>query len=131
MFRDTGGLSRELRQAVGKLEEAIEFFRFSQPQELPTGSDLGLLFQEGFLSFHVGPIKTSQLPRESDWIWNQSRGKTTLISTDGDLIASFFKLNTRSCCHSIPPPVKLWVFNVDVVSIQRRWAFLWCEASEK
>ena len=128
MFLSSERLTPECQQAVGVLEGVLRVEALNVTKEIPS---IEVVCSEGHLSVHEGAISTSQLPREEDWIWNQSRGKKTLTSPSGDKEASFFKLNTRSRNQEAPPAIKLWVFNVQLLPSGRTLGILWCEKSDR
>lgn len=77
------------------------------------------------------PIQTSDLPREPNWIWNQSRGRKE-VNANSEITVKFFKLNTRKSksigdTTSIPQ-FKIWVFNVMIEQTEK--TFVWCEKGE-
>ena len=128
MFTSPTPLSPELEQSVRRLEAGLGMLTSSVPMDLPTVEQC---CTSDHFSFHLGPIAPSDLPREANWSWNQSRGKTTLSSANGDMHVTFFKLGTRARPHESAPVVKLWVYNVDIFSMRRTFSFLWCEKSSR
>ena len=76
------------------------------------------------------PLKTKTLPRGVDWLWNQSRSRQNITSSNGTQVC-FYKLNTRKVRKSETeaPPYKIWIFNVIFPNFQQV-SFLWCERGE-
>jgi hypothetical protein len=116
----------ELAQALRMVETALHSLAHSPTQEIPS---IGAICRQGHLSIHAGALTTTGLPREHGWIWNQSRGRKSIGSFQGDKQISYIKLNTRSRA-TTAPLVKLWVFTVEIMPLQRTYSILWCEKSD-
>ena len=109
---DTAHLTPEQNKAISCLESALVDLN----SNLILLSELTLprVTTTGDMFFVEGTIKTSNIPRDTTWIWNQSRGRQTFSDHKDNIEVNFFKLNTKkSKKHTnTPPPYKLWVFHI-------------------
>ena len=76
-------------------------------------------------------VQTSDIPRQSEWLWNQSRGKQSVPCTNKDFSVYMSKLNTRKSHPSMKPPpqFKVWVFHIHWVDGKKQ-TFFWCEKGD-
>ena len=117
-------LTPEQSRALVVFEEAYQHFN-----DLLTTSNLSLesICITDTKIFTHQPLKTKNLPRGTDWLWNQSRSRQIVTLEDGTNVC-FYKLNTRKArkAPGESPLYKLWVYNITLKSNQEL-SFLWCE----
>lgn len=118
--------SPEQSRALDVLEEALPMIRDLAVAESPTLDEICVKDAKFFLP-HT--ISTSDIPRGSGWVWNQSRAKSTILDLTKNIKMCFYKLNTRKIKSSevVPPPHKIWIFVLHIMPSDKFYSFLWCE----
>jgi hypothetical protein len=89
-------------------------------------SHIEQMFPTNYTAFSPVPFTRNTLPKDKDWLWNQSSAKIT-VALNALESATFQKMNPRkrNICQ-VAPSYKIWLF-----VIEHQWRpvryFIWCE----